>query len=92
MPHNTDLCRVRIDHVLSAVLLHGAHAVSGYGLPDIGLVTGSEMVDRVALVVEASGLPVIAQRVGGRQARLADQARLVSGVTVRQLVRRGTAQ
>ena len=32
------------------------------------------------------------QRVGGRQARLADQARMVPGVTVRQLVRRGTAQ
>ena len=35
-------------------------AVSGYGLPDIGLVTGSEMVDRIRLVVAASGLPVIA--------------------------------
>ena len=45
----------------SAAYLTGAGvAVSGYGLPDIGLVTGSEMADRVALVVEASGLPVIA--------------------------------
>ena len=45
----------------SAAYLTGAGvAVSGYGLPDIGLVTGSEMVDRVALVVQASGLPVIA--------------------------------
>ena len=45
----------------SAAYLTGAGvAVSGYGLPDIGLVTGSEMVERVALVVEASGLPVIA--------------------------------
>jgi 2-methylisocitrate lyase-like PEP mutase family enzyme len=45
----------------SAAYLTGAGiAVSGYGLPDIGLVTGSEMVDRVRLVVEASELPVIA--------------------------------
>jgi 2-methylisocitrate lyase-like PEP mutase family enzyme len=45
----------------SAAYLTGAGvAVSGYGLPDIGLVTGSEMVERVSLVVEASGLPVIA--------------------------------
>jgi hypothetical protein len=45
----------------SAAYLTGAGvAVSGYGLPDIGLVTGSEMVERVALVVQASGLPVIA--------------------------------
>ena len=45
----------------SAAYLTGAGvAVSGYGLPDIGLVTGTEMVDRVALVVQASGLPVIA--------------------------------
>ena len=45
----------------SAAYLTGAGvAVSGYGLPDIGLVTGSEMVERTALVVQASGLPVIA--------------------------------
>ena len=45
----------------SAAYLTGAGvAVSGYGLPDIGLVTGSEMAERAALVVEASGLPVIA--------------------------------
>jgi 2-methylisocitrate lyase-like PEP mutase family enzyme len=45
----------------SAAYLTGAGvAVSGYGLPDIGLVTGSEMAGRVALAVEASGLPVIA--------------------------------
>ena len=45
----------------AAAYLTGAGvAVSGYGLPDIGLVTGSEMVERTALVVQASGLPVIA--------------------------------
>ena len=44
----------------SAYLTGAGVAVSGYGLPDIGLVTGSEMAERVALVVEASGLPVIA--------------------------------
>jgi 2-methylisocitrate lyase-like PEP mutase family enzyme len=45
----------------SAAYLTGAGvAVSGYGLPDIGLVTGSEMVERTTLVVQASGLPVIA--------------------------------
>jgi 2-methylisocitrate lyase-like PEP mutase family enzyme len=45
----------------SAAYLTGAGvAVSGYGLPDIGLVTASEMVDRIRVVVEASGLPVIA--------------------------------
>lgn len=41
--------------------LTGAGAVaSGYGLPDIGLATATEMADRAALVVEASGLPVVA--------------------------------
>lgn len=45
----------------SAAYLTGAGiAVSGYGLPDIGLITGSEMVDRVRMVVAAAGLPVIA--------------------------------
>jgi 2-methylisocitrate lyase-like PEP mutase family enzyme len=44
-----------------AVYLTGAGvSVSGYGLPDLGLVTGSEMAGRVALAVQASGLPVIA--------------------------------
>jgi 2-methylisocitrate lyase-like PEP mutase family enzyme len=41
--------------------LTGAGAVaSGQGLPDIGLATATEMADRAALVVEASGLPVVA--------------------------------
>ena len=44
----------------AAYLTGAGVAVSGYGLPDIGLVTGSEMAGRAALVVEASGLPVIA--------------------------------
>jgi 2-methylisocitrate lyase-like PEP mutase family enzyme len=35
-------------------------AASGFGLPDIGLVTATEMRERLAVVVEASGLPVIA--------------------------------
>jgi 2-methylisocitrate lyase-like PEP mutase family enzyme len=44
-----------------AVYMTGAGvSVSGYGLPDIGLVTASEMADRAAMIVEASGLPVIA--------------------------------
>ena len=44
-----------------AVYLTGAGAAAaGYGLPDIGLVTATEMTDRAALVVEASGLPVVA--------------------------------
>jgi 2-methylisocitrate lyase-like PEP mutase family enzyme len=44
-----------------AVYLTGAGvSVSGYGLPDIGLVTGTEMADRAAMIVQASGLPVIA--------------------------------
>ncbi|MFC5063334.1 isocitrate lyase/PEP mutase family protein [Actinomycetospora atypica] len=44
-----------------AAYLTGAGAVaSGHGLPDIGLATATEMADRAALVVEASGLPVIA--------------------------------
>jgi 2-methylisocitrate lyase-like PEP mutase family enzyme len=43
-----------------AYLTGAGAAASGYGLPDIGLVTGSEMADRAALVVEASELPVIA--------------------------------
>lgn len=41
--------------------LTGAGAVaSGQGLPDIGLATATEMADRAALVVEASGVPVVA--------------------------------
>ncbi len=41
--------------------LTGAGAVaSGYGLPDIGLATATEMTDRAALVVEARALPVVA--------------------------------
>lgn len=44
-----------------AVYLTGAGvAASGFGLPDIGLVTATEMVERLAMVVEASDLPVIA--------------------------------
>lgn len=44
-----------------AVYFTGAGvAASGFGLPDIGLVTASEMVERLRVVVEASGLPVIA--------------------------------
>lgn len=44
-----------------AVYFTGAGvAASGFGLPDIGLVTATEMVERLAVVVEASDLPVIA--------------------------------
>lgn len=44
-----------------AVYMTGAGvAASGFGLPDIGLVTASEMAGRAAMIVEASGLPVIA--------------------------------
>jgi 2-methylisocitrate lyase-like PEP mutase family enzyme len=44
-----------------AVYLTGAGvAVSGYGLPDMGLVTASEMAEKAAMIAEASGLPVIA--------------------------------
>jgi 2-methylisocitrate lyase-like PEP mutase family enzyme len=35
-------------------------AASGYGLPDIGLLTQTEMVSRLAVIAEASQLPVIA--------------------------------
>lgn len=46
---------------IPAVYLTGAGvAASGFGLPDIGLVTATEMVERLAMVVEASDLPVIA--------------------------------
>jgi 2-methylisocitrate lyase-like PEP mutase family enzyme len=45
----------------SAVYLTGAGvAVSGYGVPDIGLLAGAEMADRARIVVGASGLAVIA--------------------------------
>jgi len=45
----------------SAVYFTGAGvAASGFGLPDIGLVTATEMVQRLAVVIEASDLPVIA--------------------------------
>ncbi len=49
------------DAGFSAAYLTGAGvSVSGYGLPDIGLLTGTEMADRAAVIAEASGLPVIA--------------------------------
>jgi 2,3-dimethylmalate lyase len=38
---------------------HGA-AAAAFGLPDIGLVTQSEMADHVARIVDAVGIPVIA--------------------------------
>jgi len=44
----------------AAYLTGAGISVSGYGLPDIGLVTGTEMADRAAMIAEASGLPVIA--------------------------------
>ncbi|HEY9415813.1 MAG TPA: isocitrate lyase/PEP mutase family protein [Pseudonocardia sp.] len=44
----------------TAYLTGAGAAASGYGLPDIGLVTAGEMADRAALAVEASALPVIA--------------------------------
>jgi len=44
-----------------AVYFTGAGvAASGWGLPDIGLVTATEMLDRLRVVVDSSGLPVIA--------------------------------
>ena len=45
----------------TAAYLTGAGvAAAGYGLPDIGLVDGTEMVSRIRMVVEACRLPVIA--------------------------------
>jgi 2-methylisocitrate lyase-like PEP mutase family enzyme len=44
----------------AAYLTGAGVSMSGYGLPDIGLITATEMLNRVALVVEASGLPIIA--------------------------------
>jgi 2-methylisocitrate lyase-like PEP mutase family enzyme len=44
----------------AAYLTGAGVSVSGYGLPDVGLVTGTEMADRAAMIVEASGRPVIA--------------------------------
>jgi 2-methylisocitrate lyase-like PEP mutase family enzyme len=45
----------------SAAYFTGAGvAASGFGLPDIGLVTAAEMVERLRVVVRACGLPVIA--------------------------------
>lgn len=35
-------------------------AASGFGLPDIGLVTGTEMVERVAMIAAACELPLLA--------------------------------
>jgi 2-methylisocitrate lyase-like PEP mutase family enzyme len=44
-----------------AVYFTGAGAsVAGFGLPDIGLVTATEMLERLRVVVEAAGVPVIA--------------------------------
>jgi 2-methylisocitrate lyase-like PEP mutase family enzyme len=45
----------------AAYLTGAGTAASGFGLPDIGLVTGSEMAERAAMTVEALGdLPLIA--------------------------------
>jgi 2-methylisocitrate lyase-like PEP mutase family enzyme len=46
----------------AAYLTGAGTAASGFGLPDIGLVTGSEMAERAAMMVEALGndLPLIA--------------------------------
>jgi 2-methylisocitrate lyase-like PEP mutase family enzyme len=44
----------------AAYLTGAGVAVSGYGVPDIGLVTATEMVDRLTTVVTACELPVIA--------------------------------
>ena len=44
----------------AAYLTGAGVSMSGYGLPDIGLITATEMLNRVAPVVEASGLPIIA--------------------------------
>ncbi len=50
----------RTGHV-AAYLTGAGVAASGYGLPDIGLVTASEMVDRARMIVDALGdLPLIA--------------------------------
>jgi 2-methylisocitrate lyase-like PEP mutase family enzyme len=44
-----------------AVYLTGAGtAAAGFGLPDVGLVTATEMAERARVVVDASRLPVIA--------------------------------
>jgi 2-methylisocitrate lyase-like PEP mutase family enzyme len=43
-----------------AYLTGAGVAVSGYGVPDIGLVTQTEMVQRLAVIATACGLPVIA--------------------------------
>jgi 2-methylisocitrate lyase-like PEP mutase family enzyme len=44
-----------------AVYFTGAGAsVAGFGLPDVGLVTATEMLERLRVVVEAAGVPVIA--------------------------------
>jgi 2-methylisocitrate lyase-like PEP mutase family enzyme len=45
----------------AAYLTGAGTAASGFGLPDIGLVTGSEMAERAAMMAEAVGdLPLIA--------------------------------
>src|SRR5258705_8068170 len=45
----------------AAYLTGAGVAASGFGLPDIGLITLTEMVDRARVIVRASGdLPVIA--------------------------------
>jgi 2-methylisocitrate lyase-like PEP mutase family enzyme len=45
----------------AAYLTGAGTAASGFGLPDIGLVTGSEMAERAAMMHEAAGgLPLIA--------------------------------
>ena len=36
------------------------YSVAGFGLPDVGLVTATEMLERLGMVVEASGVPVVA--------------------------------
>jgi 2-methylisocitrate lyase-like PEP mutase family enzyme len=51
---------VRESGFRAAYFSGGLVAASGYGLPDLGLVTASQMAERLAVVVEAAGIPVIA--------------------------------
>jgi methylisocitrate lyase len=84
--YNALVARVLETEGFPAIYTGGyAAAAAGFGLPDIGIVTGSEMVDHVSRISSAVSLPVIADADTG-YGELVNVAR-----TVREYERAGAA-
>jgi methylisocitrate lyase len=84
--YNALVARVLEEEGFPAIYTGGyAAAAAGYALPDIGIVTGSEMVDHVSRIARAVSVPVIADADTG-YGELVNVAR-----TVREYERAGAA-